>query len=199
MLLRARALTAIDFSPREVWFEHSAPADTREHRRIFRAPLRFEQTCHALVLDRGLLDHPLVTADSRLCALLDRQAQDLLARLPRESSVSDRTRRLLREVLRGGDAGVAAIARRLGMSPRSLQRRLAAEGSSYRGLLDEVRREIAVRHLGERDLAISEVASALGFSDATGFYRAFRRWTGASPAGYRARGAGPGVAVARSA
>ena len=77
------------------------------------------------------------------------------------------------------------IAPRLHMSPRTLHRRLGQEGTSFRRVVTEVRRELAARHLLERQLAISEIAFLLGFSAASVFHRAFKRWTGRAPLAYR--------------
>ena len=71
------------------------------------------------------------------------------------------------------------------MSPRTLHRRLEDEGTSFRQVLGEVRRELAARHLSERQLAISEIAFLLGFSEPSAFHRAFKRWTGHAPLTYR--------------
>jgi AraC-like DNA-binding protein len=79
------------------------------------------------------------------------------------------------------------VAARLGMPPRTLQRRLTVEGTSYNGLLDELRHELALRYLRQRELALAEVAFLLGFAEQSAFQRAFRRWTATSPAEWRRR------------
>jgi AraC-like DNA-binding protein len=79
------------------------------------------------------------------------------------------------------------VARDLGTSRRTLQRRLADAGASYQGLLDETRREAAERYLTESSLSIAEVAYLLGYSEPSAFHRAFKRWFGRSPQGFRER------------
>jgi AraC-like DNA-binding protein len=81
---------------------------------------------------------------------------------------------------------VGSVARSLGLSPRSLQRRLADEGTRYNDLVDEVRRQFAELYLARPRLAVSEVAYLVGFTDPSAFFKAFRRWTGLTPSDYRA-------------
>jgi AraC-like DNA-binding protein len=96
-------------------------------------------------------------------------------------------RALLPEEMRGGVPRAPVIARRLRMSVRTLHRGLAAEGTTFSEVLDHMRHELAIRHLAEKQLAIGEVAFLLGFAELSSFYRAFKRWTGMTPAAYRTR------------
>jgi AraC-like DNA-binding protein len=185
VLLRARTLTGKDLAPREVRFEHREPERTEEHRRIFRAPLLFEQPVNELVFDAPLLESPVLSADPRLCAMLDRQAQEMLAALPPTDALSYRVRGFLCEALGRSELSADAAARRLGISARTLQRRLREEGQSFSSVLDAVRHEAALRYLAEPQLTISEIAFALGFAEPGAFHRAFRRWTGQPPAVFR--------------
>jgi AraC-like DNA-binding protein len=111
---------------------------------------------------------------------------EMVAALPRRDDLSAQVRAALAADLRGGPT-LEGVAARLGVPPRSLQRRLAAEGTSYNGLLDQVRHELALRYLRQRELALVEVAFLLGFAEQSVFQRAFRRWTGTSPAEWRRR------------
>ncbi len=180
-----RRVTGIDWTPREVRFQHHAPTDASEHQRIFRAPVHFESTASELVFENALLQLPLVEADAELCAVLDRHAEELLAKLPRRGGLSDEVRALLRQAISGGDAGLEAVSQQLGLSPRTLQRKLKEEQTSHQDLLDELRRDLSVRYLREPEMAICEVAYLLGFSEPSAFHRAFRRWTGTTPRVYR--------------
>jgi AraC-like DNA-binding protein len=126
-------------------------------------------------------------ADPSLCALLDRHARELLARYPREDSLVERIRTLMKGELNGGDASLEVVAERLGMSARTLQRKLQASGTSHQELLDEMRRDLAVRYLREPGMAVCEVAYLLGFSESSAFHRAFKRWTGTTPSEFRRR------------
>ena len=125
--------------------------------------------------------------DAALADLLGRYAEQALSAMrPAESteSVADRVRELLRA---GNDPGIAHTARKLGLSTRSLQRALTNEGTSYLEIATRARRGIAEQLLARGELAISEIAYALGFRDVPAFHKAFSRWTGATPGEFRAR------------
>jgi AraC-like DNA-binding protein len=184
----AGRLTGAPLAVRRAAFAHDAPADMAEHRRLFGESLRFGAPRTALDVDPAVLDRPVLSADVELRGVLERHANVLLARLPAGDSLSERTRAALAEGLSAGRSEVRALARQLRMSARTLQRRLQAEGTSFVALLDDVRRELALRYVDDRSLSLSEVAFLLGFADQTTFHRAFVRWTGTAPGAFR-RGA----------
>jgi AraC-like DNA-binding protein len=193
-LVVARQATGVDIAPIEVRFRHPPPANLEAHRRLFRAPIRFNQAVNGLVLRRELLDTPLLKSDPGLCAVLDRHARELLERVPRATALRDRVRQLAAPTLSTGAPRTATIARTLHMSRRTLQRQLRNDGTSHRELVDTLRRDLALRYLAERQIAIAEVAFLLGFSEASAFHRAFKRWSGTTPATYRrSRSAGDGT------
>jgi len=119
--------------------------------------------------------------------LLERQANHILSGLPRTDDVSVKVRRALALLVAGGDTTIGRVARDLGTSRRTLQRRLASAGVSYQDLLDEARREAAERYLSESPLSIAELAYLLGYSEPSAFHRAFKRWFGQSPLAFRER------------
>jgi AraC-like DNA-binding protein len=174
------------YVPRAVSFRHPAPARTAEHRRVFGPGLRFGQAGDELVIERALLDRAQKDAEPALGAVLDQHLSAQLAALPASpGNFLDRVRSALAAELADGEPALPALAARLRMSPRSLQRRLQQEGSSLSSLLDRLRADLAVRYLAESQDSIAEVAFLLGFSDVTTFHRAFKRWTGVTPATYR--------------
>jgi len=180
-----RVATGTDWSPTELRFAHAAPSDIEDHRRFFRAPLRFSTAENALVLPTSLLELPCPRADPALLQLLDRYAGDRLDSAPKSDRLADRARAVLAGELRGSEPSAERLAGRLKMSRRTLNRALAAEGTSYRQLLDQLRRELVERHLAEDRLSIAEVAFLAGFSELSAFYRAFKRWNGGTPAEFR--------------
>jgi AraC-like DNA-binding protein len=180
-----RVITGIDWAPDEVHFAHPAPSDSTDHARFFRAHVHFAMSENALVLLPRLLETPCARADPALVAVLDRYAADRLGHMPDSNSVADRVRTALVDELRGGEPTASHLAARLKMSVRSLNRLLAAENTSYQGLLDALRRDLAERHLADRQMSISEVGFLLGFSELSSFHRAFKRWTGRTPAQFR--------------
>jgi len=183
-----RALTGIDWVPRAVEFQHAPPRDVAEHRRLFgSAPVRFRRPANALVFDRAVLGLPVLRADETLCAVLDRHAAELLGKLPKGDGVADRVRQLLRRSLPGGEPNLKSTAAGLGLSARTLQRKLRQQGFSHQELLEEMRRDLSQQYLSQPELALCEVAYLLGFSDSSAFHRAFRRWTGMTPGEFRRR------------
>jgi AraC-like DNA-binding protein len=172
-------------APREVRFRHAQPKDLSRHRRIFGCALRFCAHEYAIVLPEEQVSLPLSGADAGLAALLDRHADEVLQKLGRAPGLLDRVRELLSRDLASGAHSADATAKRLGMSARTLHRRLSQAGTSYRALVDEVRRELSLRYLGDPTLAVREVGHLLGFTTGPSFHRAFRRWTGETPSDYR--------------
>jgi AraC-like DNA-binding protein len=184
-LLTSRQATGVKILPIEVRFPHAAPADTTEHLPVFACPLKFGHSRSELVLSRKLLDLPLVKADPVLQAIVEAQVVALLAKLPKAEATTHAVRRFLAEELSNGQPRLEQLAPRLHMSARTLHRRLEQEGTNFRGVLSDVRRELALRHLAEGRLAISEIAFLLGFSEVSAFHRAFKQWTGHAPHAYR--------------
>lgn len=185
LLLRGRETLGEAFKPREVRFVHPRPARTTEHERLFQAPARFACSRDELVFDRDLLDRPQRRAEPRLFALLEPQLERLLVETSEDHSVTRMCRRCVADGLIEGEPTLVTVAKKLRSSPRTLQRRLRDEGTSFADLLADVRHELALRHLQNPMVSIQEVAFLLGFSDASTFHRAFKRWTGTTPAEHR--------------
>ncbi len=164
----------------EAWFRHPEPRHVDAYHRVLGVPLRFEAPYNALVGRSDRLDTRLPRADSALSRFLESQAEALLRRLPSREWFSARVRGHITRSLPSGNPNADAVAEALGTSARTLRRRLRDEGTTHQQVLDEVRSELAERYLRER-LTVMEVAFLLGFSDASSFHKAFRRWTGRSP------------------
>jgi AraC-like DNA-binding protein len=193
-VLHVRGGTGVNFPVRRVTFVHRIPPDIREHERVFGCPVQFEAKHNRLVLDRAAWDTPGTRSQPGVLQLLTEHADLLLQKLPRGPDLVERSRRAIGQRLRGGDSSLESVARDLGMSARSLQRHLQDLGYSYHALADEVRAATARLYLDQPDMAIAEVAHLLGFADQSTFNRAFKRWTGSTPARVRAllRGAESG-------
>jgi len=181
-----RLVTGTDWCPVEVRFAHAAPARFEEHRRFFRSPIRFSAGENAVTVSESTLSLPCVGADPSLAALMDRYAVEHMGSAVSESrSVADGLRRVLVSELGNGEPKAGTAAARLKMSVRTLNRVLAAEGTTYRAVLNQLRAEMAARHLANPRTSIGEVAFLLGFSELSAFYRAFKRWTGKTPLQFR--------------
>jgi AraC-like DNA-binding protein len=163
------------------------PADAREHARVFGAEPVFGAAVAALVLPRADWNAPTCTGDPTLFAALDAHAHTLLERASPQAGEAARVREALDSEPPGREPSLASVARHLGTSPRTLQRRLGAERTSFAALVDEVRRARAVAYLDSRDVSIAEVSWLLGFAEQSAFTRAFRRWTGEAPTAWRRR------------
>ena len=138
------------------------------------------------MLDRDVCERPLAGADRTLAKILEASAASQIVALPAAPSFLGDLRRAVADDISGGPPGIDVVARRLGMSDRTLQRRLQDLGASYREVLDEVRRDLALELMRDGELSISEVAARLGYSEASAFRRSFRRWTESSPRRFRA-------------
>ncbi len=170
-------------------FTHPQPEDEQPYAIAFNSPVLFNCTDYALVLPLALRDAPLIQANLPLQTLLRQHAEALLARLPSEGLVA-RVVTLLGAQLSHGEPDRAELARTLNLSERTLQRRLADEGSSYQQLLSDTRQQLAQRYLDDGQLPAAEIALLLGYSEPSVFFRAFRNWTGVTPGEYRLRGKG---------
>jgi AraC-like DNA-binding protein len=171
-----------------VHFAHPRPRDISEYKRIFQGTLRFDQPQNALVLVASALDLPMAKSDAPLKTMLERMARGMLLRLPETGNLTKHVRQLLAAELRGGDPGIGHLAKKLHTTPRTLRRRLKEVGTTHRDILEELRRELASEYLGQRSLAITEVAFLLGYSTTSAFHKAFKRWMGVSATEYRGEG-----------
>ena len=170
----------------EVWFCHAPPRDLEPYRSLLgNARMHFHAPHSGFSFPRVYLEAALRTRDPRLHAILCRYADATVTELPEPGSVTERVRRVVSELLSSGELAQRETAQRLGMSSRTLSRRLAEEGTTFRGLVDDARKRIALRALAEERLSIAEIAELSGFYDGPSFFRAFRRWTGLTPRQYR--------------
>ena len=174
-----------------MFFAHSQRHDRAEYERRTGCPVVFDATWTGIEFLAEYLDVPLPAAQPDARRYLARHAETLLdkgaARAAGPSSVLDEVRRKVEEQLLSGVPSAQMVATQLGMSPRTLQRRLEAEGTTFSALVDSTRRGRALQLLAEPGLTAQEVAFALGYSEPRAFHRAFRRWTGMSPGEYRMR------------
>jgi AraC-like DNA-binding protein len=185
-----RALCGADFKLSSVRLKRPQPADAEPYGRAFGAPVQFAAEENGLLFPASWLAHRLPGADEDLRRALERQihAAEVL-----ERSSLDHMRRVLRTLLHTGGATETRLANLFAMHRRTVNRRLRAEGTTFRRLVDEVRFEVA-RHLLETSaLRVGEIAGFLDYADASAFTRAFRRWSATTPARWRLTHAGQGA------
>ena len=167
------------WTPRSVHFSHAAPPTLRAHQALFGSQLVFGAGMDAIVLNRGDLHRPHAGSD----AALGRYAQAILDQMPRpgERAVAHEVRRALHLLLPRGHQGVEQVSRHLGLSARTLQRRLEQAGLSFQQVLNETRKESAQRYLEGGTYSVSEIAGLLGFGEVSAFSRWFAQQFGQPP------------------
>ncbi len=171
--------------PLSVQLARSKPVDPDPYRRVFGESIGYSADRNAIVLKESDVTRLLPTANADLVRANERLALERLVRLE-SAQLALRVRREIVEDLQLGGGDQRAIASRLGMSARALQRKLAREGTSYQQVLDEARGELALEYLAD-NLSQREIAYMLGFSDSSAFAKAFRRWFGTAPTQYQPR------------
>jgi AraC-like DNA-binding protein len=167
-------------------FSYPKPAHGAEYDLLFPCPLEFGKGQSSLLFHSRYLSMPLLQDERTLKHFLERSPADLLSRPDDGDSLSSRLRRLLsRDSARWPD--LESVAAHLHSSPQTLRRHLREEGTSFQALKDQLRRDIAIYHLGRADLSLQQIAEQLGFSEPSAFHRAFKKWTGLTPGAYRAQ------------
>lgn len=174
-------------APVGVDFINPTPADIQPYQKWFGCPVRFEQDETRVIISPAVLQTPLRSADPALIAILESQADALLASVSQAEageatqSVQQNLSRLLRE----GEPTAEQVGEQLFITSRTLQRRLASEGTSFRQLLQQTRHQLAKQYLQDPRLQLSEIALLLGYSEQSAFSRAFRQWQQQTPVEYR--------------
>ncbi|SCX82721.1 AraC family transcriptional regulator [Microvirga guangxiensis] len=181
-----RALCGPDWNPTEVLLPRVAPPDQEPYRRLFRAPVRFNQETAIIVFPTSDLNCRIPGADPVMRALLEERIQQMKG--AQSSLLSDDIRRLLRTRLTSKHCSADDIADLLAMHRRTLSRRLKGSGMGYRAITNEIRFEIARQLLQDTAVPLGQIAAALGYSEASAFTRAFRRWSGRTPTAWRGEG-----------
>jgi AraC-like DNA-binding protein len=170
----------------EVWFSYPEPRDLRAHHAAFgSAKLCFGMPWNGFVHDAALLDDSIPGADPKVHALLRQHADSLLAELAPGEGLVERLRAHLMSSLKSGPPSAAAVAAGIGLTRRTLTRRLAEHGTSFSDLLDDVRRQAATHYVTASDHSLIDIAFLVGFSESSAFVRAFKRWHGVAPMVYR--------------
>ena len=176
-----------DLTPLETRVPYPAPERVLGIERAFGGTIVYECAAPALVFDRSVLSLPTTRPDPGLLRVLGPRLRRLEPSPAGERPFAEAVRGHVEEDLPSGDVTAARVAADLGVSVRTLDRRLAAEGTSFRQVLDGVRRELAERHLRDPRATPGEIAFQLGYSESSAFHRSFKRWTGLTPRAFRRR------------
>jgi len=176
-----RRLGTASPQPTAVHLVHVAPPDVSAFTAHYGVTPTFGAPLYELVYMPGLPDMPVATFNSRLRDYFDEECRQIIDKRASGTSTVEQVRRKLVTTMDGGDVSIEAVAKALGVSPRSLQRRLAEENTRYNDVLADIRAEFAKRYLARKTISASEVAYLIGFQEPPAFFKAFKRWTGMTP------------------
>ena len=171
--------------PLQVQFSQPRVGLLAGYREVFACPVAFEQAFSGLLLDNALLDAPLLRADQRRAREHQRAAAARMAELTQGGALAQELRAWMIATLASRVPTRAEAAQALGVSERTLARRMQAQGLSFTALLDGVRRDAALQAVTHSTRALADIGLALGFAEPAVFWRAFRRWTGCTPQAWR--------------
>ena len=179
-----RITTGPSINPRAVTFMHSAPPCHERFLNFFAAPVEFQAEADSILFDSHTLESKIPSAHPELARVNDGLVYNYLKRLYK-NDLTGRVRQQIVEHLPNGIPKQKLIAHKLNLSLRNLQRKLKGEGTTFKGLIDETRKELAIEYLTTSNKPLIEIGYLLGFTESSNFSRAFRRWTGKSPLQYR--------------
>jgi AraC-like DNA-binding protein len=187
LMNRLRYITDGQFVLLRVSLPTPKPDADSVRERLWNAPRIYNSPTAEILIDSNTWNHETASADPYLHATLKRMAEQLQLAQPGDTTFERALRVRLRAALAQGQADPLRMASLLGVSERTLQRRLADAGRSFTEIVEEFRREESARLLCDERVPLIEVASRLGYSEQTSFTRAFRRWTGTTPSAWRSK------------
>jgi AraC-like DNA-binding protein len=180
-LKRIRGAAGSTVDPIEVHLMHGARDDGGEYERTFRCPVTYGHPINELVYPAHYLGLRLLSSNPTLHRLVRRHAEELLARVPSDQDLLVRAQTLLPMLLKDPALSLVGLAEQLGVGERSLQRKLADHGITYKELVERTREDYALRALEGGAASVQEIAYELGFTSTASFSRAFKRWRGMAP------------------
>jgi AraC-like DNA-binding protein len=183
MVLGINTLSQRDVHPLRVTLAHPAPATTAPHDAAFGCPISFDQTADTISLPAEVLELPVVSANAAAMTYLEEQCEALHSQLNAPHEFATRLRNLMMDQLRHGELSRSRCARALGVSERTMLRRLGERDTTFQAQLDQARCTIAHSLLAQRRYTIGEIAALTGFASTRAFHRAYRRWCDTSPRG----------------
>ena len=180
-----KQLAKEQYQPHAIWFTHARISPMSVYRRVFGLAPLFEQPTMGIALERSVLDSTRTGASEKMREI----AESYLAEhaLTHATEYTKSVAAMARSLMRGGEFTPAQTAKALGMHPRTLQRRLREEGSSFEKIKDIARREWAEALLAQTSVSLTHIAAMLGYADASAFSRSCRRWFGEAPRDFRVR------------
>ena len=184
---KGKYLTQKNFRPKSVLLTRPPGPTAAIFKNVFGVTPLYNADENALIFDKIVLSYPFISSDLFLGDLLSRECESLVKKMSKQSGLLELTNEaLFLSLKRGRVLDVKTLASELNMSVRAFQVKLKKEGTSYREILEKAKRELAFRYLEATELAIAEIAFLLGYSQVESFGRAFKNWSGRTPAYYRA-------------
>ncbi|MEM8633706.1 MAG: AraC family transcriptional regulator ligand-binding domain-containing protein [Pseudomonadota bacterium] len=184
----SREVSTEDFMPLAVFLKHAPRGDTSVYEDHFGCPVHFESGRDALLVSGKSLNAPNKLGDETIARFFDRHLEQELASITNDKGLEQTVRRAIASVLSEGVPTLSLIASELGVGTRTLQRRLSDNGHSFQSVVDMARKDLSQRLLRETEYSLAEIAFLTGFSEQSGFTRAFKRWAGQTPRSYRLGG-----------
>lgn len=181
----AREVCSIHFHPNAVAFRHDGPSDISAHEANFECPVSFNADRDALLVADEFLHMPNRLGDESISQFFQTHLDTELEKLADDAGLDRRVSNQITQSLSEGIPTLSEVGAKLGMGARTLQRRLSDKGYSFQDLVDSSRRELAEQLLKDSEYSLADVAFLTGFSDQSGFTRAFKRWAGETPRSYR--------------
>ena len=170
--------------PSQILIDYPAPAHREQYESLYQCPIRFDADAVEIWFPNAVLEIPREMSNAQMLQICEERCRAILERLGSGGQMADRVRS---QILAARGFRLDAVAERMAMSPRTLRRRLKDEGTSFRDVVGDVRKGLALDYLESSDLGLEEIAMLLGYEDAANFNRAFRRWVGIAPARHRNR------------
>lgn len=181
----SRWITGTTLSPKEVFFGHNEPENLEPYKEFFRCPIHFNSDFDGLIAPLDFLNIPIKRADSGVRAWLEQQASNRLKALSEVAPLVRGLETYIQSQLTQGIPDLAQAAQALEIAPRTLQKKLSDEGTSFSKIVENVRLELAKSLLQDSDYSLIEISLLVGFSEQSAFTRAFSRWSGESPTAFR--------------
>ncbi len=185
LVSHSREITGVPFTPNCVRFRHSAPNDLAEHEHFFGCPLHYEQESDSVEFDRSVFDLNLPKADDGLSRFVLGHLDKVVTDMGEHRSLERSLKSLICDTMPDGPPKMTDVARRIGVSRRTLARRLSELDTTFQRFVEDTRRETAAQLLRQTHHSLGEISFLLGFSEQSAFQRAFKRWTGSTPSEFR--------------
>ena len=173
--------------PNRINFSFASPTNIGEYKRILNCPLHFGQAKTAIYVAKEHVEERVITSDYKLLQILVQHAREKLVALKVEFGFVTVVKQSILHLVRPQFPTIEQVAANLNLSVRTLQRRLTAEGVTYKLLLDELKQQLALDYLKNKELSIREIAYLLDYAEPSSFIRSFKRWTGKTPKAYKAK------------